>query len=317
MSDRRQLIWKIVVVTTCFICYGLTYFTRNHLYVTTDSFKNYLDPNNENNAQKWLGIMYTFGWIGLLISKLLFSIFIDTTLKSGVKPFAFGLITVPILSIVMALVNIENNITFRILICIAIWTLLRGCIAPQWCGIMKIMSNWINYQQYGRVMSIMSLSYLIGDSFTRFVYAYILTFDIFNDNWRTVFYFGSFMTLIAVIPLLIFVKDSPIQRGLELPTENPDNAYSKSNIQPQNDSNYRSVDDGRNSIISEHSQYEIVQNGIKNTKLWPLLQPLMIEPMFYFIILLHFELTFLREFFNMYSVSYLQSIGASNSYYFR
>eukprot|EP01084_Bolivina_argentea_P129883 229357_1 len=322
---QRELFWQIVVVTTCFICYGLNYFTRNHIYVSSDSFKQYLVPNDENKAQQWLGTMYAVGLIGLFVSKLFISFFIDTTIKSGVKPLGFCLLFVAVITVIMALIHISHNQSLRIFICILLWTLLKACQAPQWAGVIKIISNWISYHQYGRVISIMSLSFLAGDAFTRLVYSYLLTIPFVSDNniyseWRIIFFFGSIITSIASIPLFVLVKDSPLERKLNLSQQNPDNAYAycdKNDCQQKltEITEYQSIS-GLNIECQHTKQIKHVERGNRCdcNQLWTLLKPLLFKPMFYFVILINLETTILREFFNMYSASYLTEIvGATKS----
>eukprot|EP01084_Bolivina_argentea_P174160 301669_1 len=286
-NKKRMRFWQFVVVITCFITYGLNYFTRNHVYVTTNKFKKYLDPNNDSNAQKWLGMMYTVGQIGFFVSKLICSFLIDTKINSGVKPLAFGLIGVPICTTIIALFNIKDY-TFRILFVLIMYTLTKACQAPQWSGVIKILSDWIDYRYYGRVVSFMSLSYLAGDALTRAIFAYVLTFNKMN-HWQPIFYFASVLTIIAVIPLLILVKDSPINRGLNKPEPNPSNIYSQQNMHmkelkkiKQETDNYHSVE-GNIKFKSQTKSYLI--KNLSQSKSWILLKPLLPQMMFYFIIL--------------------------------
>eukprot|EP01084_Bolivina_argentea_P031372 58072_1 len=171
-----------------------------------------------------------------------------------------------------------------------------ACQAPQWSGVIKIISDWIDYQYYGRVVSFMSLSYLAGDAVTRAIFAYVLTINKMN-NWENIFYFASVMTIIAVIPLLILVKDSPIKRGLNKPKPNPDNVYEKqrhkslSQIKAKTD--YHSVIEleQENKQQNNNNNTDMVNELIFNTtktyskfsqsKSWILLKPLLPQLMFY------------------------------------
>eukprot|EP01083_Nonionella_stella_P093352 261605_1 len=293
-TKKRMKRWQLIVVITVALCYACNYFTRNQIYVTTNSFKSYLDPNNPDNAHKWMSIMFTFGQFGYFLSKLIVSFLMDTKIHSGVQPLVCGMVLVPIMTAIIALFNIEHY-TYRIIFCITMYTFICAAQSPLWSGVMKLTSNWIDYQYYGRVMSFMSLSYLAGDAITRWIFAYILSIDEFN-NWRSIFYFASAIAIVAVIPLLLIVRDSPIQRGLPLPQQNPNNVYSECNKHDK----YQSVED-------------LGQTQSTCTS-WILMKPLLRDMMFYFIILFNLFLSSLRFFFNMYCVDYLSSqIGASSS----
>ena len=82
-------------------------------------------------------------------------------------------------------ISTDDSSTFwRISILCACLAGLSFVGSAAWIGLVKIISNWITSQYYGRVMSILSINFALADTFVRLCYVWMLDSGF---NWRGVF----------------------------------------------------------------------------------------------------------------------------------
>eukprot|EP01080_Neovahlkampfia_damariscottae_P012846 gene12846-7195_t len=134
-----------------------------------------------------------------------------------------------------------------------------------WPSVVKISSQLFHYKSIGKVMSVISLSFLVGDAFSRLY----LTFFIFiGFNWQYLFLItGVTMGIFGICGQLL-IKNSPTDVGFEEPEANPDN------------------------LLGEHgndSQIVLDSENFKKTFL-----PIFISPSFWLLALTYTILTFMR-----------------------
>ncbi len=98
-----------------------------------------------------------------------------------------------------------------------------------WVGMIKITSRWFNHSTYGRVMGILSLSYLFGDAAARAFMGWLIAWGL---GWRGVFVVAS-ATLLGLFAINAWLlRESPERLGLEEPRANPANVYGKGGERP-------------------------------------------------------------------------------------
>jgi len=88
-----------------------------------------------------------------------------------------------------------------------------------WPAAVKITSKWIDYKHIGKVMGVLSQSYLIGDALARLY----LTAFVEILSWRMLFLVAGCTMMFFVFGEILFVKDSPKEFGYQEPEANPDN----------------------------------------------------------------------------------------------
>ena len=79
-----------------------------------------------------------------------------------------------------------------------------------WISVVKIIGNWTPYSIHERVMSLISLSYVIGDAIARVILG--LMIEKYNYNWRDIILLSSLLTFIFVFPVLILLRNDPTKR---------------------------------------------------------------------------------------------------------
>ena len=66
----------------------------------------------------------------------------------------------------------------------AAWAANRLVQSMGWAGLVKLTANWFSYRAYGRIMGLLSLSYLVGDIAAKLVLSQLLDLGL---GWRELF----------------------------------------------------------------------------------------------------------------------------------
>jgi OPA family glycerol-3-phosphate transporter-like MFS transporter len=148
-----------------------------------------------------------------------------------------------------------------------------------WGGMIKITSRWFPHSSYGRVMALISLSFLFGDALSR---KFMSTLLGMGCSWQQVF-FACAATLLGLLVLNhVWLKESPAQISEPEPPSHPDNLFGKRGAEP-------------------------VPPGVR-----ALLAPLVSRRVFWLVCILSLGLTLLRETFNTWIPTYFnESLGLS------
>lgn len=97
---------------------------------------------------------------------------------------------------------------------ILFWTGNRLVQSAGWVGMVKITSRWFAHSHYGRVMGVISLSYLFGDFLSRLLLGSLIKAGF---GWREVFYISAGVLAAIAIPCFIYLRNSPGERQLPEP----------------------------------------------------------------------------------------------------
>ena len=150
------------------------------------------------------------------------------------------------------------------------WAANRLVQSMGWAGLVKTTANWFAYQSYGRIMALLSLSYLFGDLVAKLALGQLLGLGL---GWR-----GLFLTaagLLAAVALLnaLLLKNAPRDVGLPAPLVRPDSLFAAAPAAP--------------------------------ASVGALLGPYFRSPAFRLMLVLSFGLTALREVLNFWLPTYL------------
>jgi MFS transporter, OPA family, glycerol-3-phosphate transporter len=122
-----------------------------------------------------------------------------------------------------------------------------------------MVSNWFHYQSIGRIMGVLSLSFLIGDSVSRL---YLSLFVSLNFTWSNLFFISGVSMLSFTLMIQFFVYNSPTDFNYEEYEGDP-----------------RSLTKSENEKDENHAQ---------------ILFRIFKSPLFWFITIIYIGLTFLR-----------------------
>jgi len=152
-----------------------------------------------------------------------------------------------------------------------------------WAGLVKVTSRWFSYSSYGTVMGILCLSYLFGDAACRYIMSLLLDAGM---GWRGIFLVGAGALGVLFLANLIFLRETPEERGLPAPQANPINVYAE----------------------------EEEKSGEEKLSLMAILRPLLRSFPFWLVCLLSLGTTLLRETFNFWTPTYfVQFVGLTGS----
>jgi len=167
----------------------------------------------------------------------------------------------------------------------AAWAANRLVQSLGWAGLVKTTANWFSYRAYGRIMAVLSLSYLLGDIVAKLLLGQLLALGV---GWRGLF--GAAAAVLALVALLDWwlLAPAPASVGLPAPEASP------------------SV------VIS-------AAGSAAPTSAWALLGPYLRSPAFLLMLGLSFGFTALREALSFWLPTYLVeaahlSAGAASAY---
>jgi OPA family glycerol-3-phosphate transporter-like MFS transporter len=141
-----------------------------------------------------------------------------------------------------------------------------------WVGMVKISSRWFSHTSYGRVMGILSLSYLFGDALARELLGRLIGLGL---GWRGVFVVAAAVLAGLLVVSAWLIRESPAALGLPEPEAGPGNVFG--------DAGNRPVPAGLRAVV----------------------MPLWKSPGFRLACLISVGVTLLRETFNTWTPTYL------------
>ena len=168
------------------------------------------------------------------------------------------------------------------------WAVNRLVQSMGWAGLVKTTANWFSYHSYGKIMGLLSLSYLFGDIVAKLLLGQLLVLGL---GWR-----GLFMAAAAVLAVVALVsgfalKSTPESLGLPAPPTRPNGLFA-----------------GPAAAAAD-----------RPASLGSLLRPYLQSRSFRLVLVLSFGLTALREAFSFWVPTYLVeaahlSEGAASQY---
>ncbi len=154
------------------------------------------------------------------------------------------------------------------------WAANRLVQSMGWAGLVKTTANWFSYRSYGRIMGLLSLSYLFGDVVAKLALGQLLVLGV---GWRGLFMAAA--TGLAAVALVNWfsLKSSPESVGLAALPASPDSLFAAAGPGPAD----------------------------RPASLGTLLGPYFRSPAFLLMLVMSFGLTALREAFSFWVPTYL------------
>jgi OPA family glycerol-3-phosphate transporter-like MFS transporter len=268
--------WHAATILLLGLGYSGYYFCRSNLSVVLPDLMHDLAQHGipASEAQVRLGFIASAGTVAYAVGKFVSGSMAD--LFGGRRLFLGGMAGSVLFTLVFVLSGGFPMFTLA-------WVGNRLFQSTGWVGLVKVASRWFSYSTYGTVMAVLSLSFLFGDAACRWVMSELLAHGI---GWRGVFLAGAGSLASLLLANLIFLRETPEERGLPAPEANPLNVYGA---------------DG------EHKDEQ--HPGLK-----AILYPLVTSFPFWLVCLLSLGTTLLRETFNFWTPTYfVQFVGLSSS----
>ena len=272
----RFTAWHATTIALLALGYSGYYFCRSNLSVVLPDLIHDLAQHGvtASEAQVRLGFIASAGTMAYAIGKFISGSLAD--LFGGKRNFLGGMAGSILFTILFALSGGFPLFTLA-------WVGNRMFQSTGWVGLVKVSSRWFSYSTYGTVMAVLSLSYLFGDAACRWVMGQLMAFGI---GWRGVFFAGAGSLGLLLVANVIFLRETPEERGLPSPEANPLNLYGEEG----HDAN------------EEHPGLSAI------------LRPLLTSFPFWMVCLLSLGTTLLRETFNFWTPTYfVQYVGLAAS----
>ncbi|MGB7547030.1 MAG: MFS transporter [Terracidiphilus sp.] len=276
LAKPRFTAWHAATIALLALGYSGYYFCRSNLSVVLPDLIHDLAQHGitASQAQVRLGFIASVGTMAYAVGKFISGSLAD--LFGGRRNFLGGMAGSIFFTVLFVLSGGFPLFTLA-------WVGNRLFQSTGWVGLVKVSSRWFSYSTYGTVMAVLSLSFLFGDAACRWVMSLLMAHGV---GWRGVFLAGAGSLAVLLVANLIFLRETPEERGLPSPEANPLNVY---------------AEDERHT-------------GQETAGLRAILRPLLTSFPFWMVCLLSLGTTLLRETFNFWTPTYfVQYVGLSAS----
>lgn len=262
MSSHLQARWQRNTLLTLFTGYAGYYVCRSNLSVATPLIL----EEFEGFTKEDIGGIASLGVLVYALGKI----------SNGLLADFFGGRTLFLLGMVGSVAcTVLFGLGSGLVVFASLWMLNRYFQSMGWVSVVKIASRWFPVRRHATVMGILSMSFLIGDAFTRL---YLGEAIHAGFGWREVFFLSA-VTLGAIsLIALLALKPSPASVGAEEPHANPKNVFGEKG------------------------------NQAKPENLTDLLRPLLRSRTFWFMCTISFGLTLIRETFTFWTPTFLNEV---------
>lgn len=254
---RSLLHWQIQTTICLFAGYSAYYVCRSNLAIVAPLLLREFGSRGLN--KEVLGQLASVGVLFYAAGKVVNGVLGD--FLGGKKIFLLGMVGSVAATLVFGLGQ-------GVGILFTAWAVNRLVQSMGWAGLLKTTADWFPYQSYGKIMGLLSLSFLAGDIGAKLLLGRLLNLGL---GWRAVF--GVAAAILAAAALLNWfaLRSSPESVGLPAQPAHPAGLFSSG--QPQS--------------------------------LGSLLRPYFQSPAFRLLLVLSFGLTALREAFSFWVPTYL------------
>ena len=268
--------WQFRTVVGLFVGYSAYYLCRSNLAVAAPLLIREFGSRGLDKAV--LGQLASVGVLFYALGKVFNGVLGD--FLGGKKIFLLGMVGAVVATVAFGLGQ-------GVAVFFAAWAANRLVQSMGWAGLVKLTVNWFSYRAYGRIMGLLSLSYLVGDIAAKLVLGQLLDLGL---GWRGLFMAAAGVLALVALANWLGLAATPASVGLAAPPASPTSLFTSPD--PAAD---------------------------QPTSLGALLRPYFRSPSFLLMLGLSFGLTALREAFSFWVPTYLVeaahlSAGAASQY---
>jgi len=203
--------WQSATAAGLFVGYSGYYLCRSNLAVATPLIIGEFGQQGIN--KEVMGQIASLGVVFYSVGKVISGVIGDAV--GGKKVFLFGMVG-SVLATVLFGLGSGLGVFF------AAWAFNRAVQSMGWGGLVKVTAGWFSYRSYGKIMALLSLSFLFGDVLAKLLLGQLIAYGL---HWRELFMVAAaLLAVIAVVDLWV-VKDSPAELGLPAPEVNPSSLF--------------------------------------------------------------------------------------------
>lgn len=261
VTPDQSRVWPIATIILLVVGYAGYYLCRSNLSVTRPAILDSFPGLTKSD----IGIATSIGTLLYAVGKFVHGSLADRL--GGKQLFLYGMIGAVAFTFLF-------GFTSTLPIFILIWSGNRFVQSAGWVGMVKISSRWFSHSHYGRVMAVISLSYLFGDFISRLLLGGLLKAGL---SWREVFFVSGGTLALIAIPCIILLRNSPGERGQPEPQASDKTLFNR--------------DEPEKRPLSEMLRLLFRSQG------------------FWSVCILSFGFTFMRETFNEWTPTYLKEVA--------
>ena len=257
-STLKRWQWRTAV--SLFVGYGAYYLCRSNLAVAAPLLLREFGGRGLN--KEVLGELASVGVLFYAAGKVVNGVLGD--FWGGKKVFLLGMVGAVAATVVFGLGQ-------GVGVFFAAWAANRLVQSMGWAGLVQTTAHWFSYRAYGRIMGLLSLSYLVGDIVAKLALGQLLALGV---GWRGLFMAAAGALAAVALADYFTLAARPADVGLAAPPASPVSLFAGPTAAPP-------------------------------TSLGRLLRPYFQSPAFLLMLALSFGLTALREAFSFWVPTYL------------
>ncbi|MGI4967451.1 MAG: MFS transporter [Janthinobacterium lividum] len=254
--------WQYRTAAGLFVGYSAYYLCRSNLAVAAPLLIREFGSRGLN--KEVVGQLASVGVLFYALGKVFNGVLGD--FLGGKRIFLLGMVGAVVATVIFGLGQ-------GVGVFFAAWAANRLVQSMGWAGLVKLTANWFSYRSYGRIMGLLSLSYLVGDIAAKLVLGQLLAWGL---GWRGLFMAAAGVLALVALANWLSLATTPASVGLEAPPASPTSLFTSPD--PSAD---------------------------RPTSLGALLKPYFRSPSFLLMLGLSFGLTALREAFSFWVPTYL------------
>ncbi|WP_179197623.1 MFS transporter [Hymenobacter crusticola] len=254
--------WQLQTALSLFVGYSAYYLCRSNLAIAAPLLIREFGGRGLN--KEVLGQIASVGVLFYAAGKVVNGVLGD--FLGGKKVFLLGMVGAVAATVAFGLGQ-------GVAVFFGAWALNRLVQSMGWAGLVKTTANWFSYQSYGKIMGLLSLSYLFGDIVAKLLLGQLLAAGL---GWRSLFMAGAGLLALVALVNWFTLKRSPESVGVAAPPVSPENLFGSADPTTEQPASLRA-----------------------------LLRPYFRSPAFLLMLAMSFGLTAVREAFSFWLPTYL------------
>ncbi|GAC1369558.1 MAG: MFS transporter [Hymenobacter sp.] len=268
--------WQLRTALSLFVGYSAYYLCRSNLAIAAPLLIREFAGQGLN--KEVLGRIASVGVLFYAAGKVLNGVLGD--FLGGKRIFLLGMVGAVVATVAFGLGQ-------GVAVFFGAWAFNRLVQSMGWAGLVKTTAHWFSYHSYGKIMGLLSLSYLFGDIVAKLLLGQLLVLGL---GWRGLFMAAAGVLAVVALVNWFSLKSTPESIGLPAPSTRPDSLFAEADA-----------------------------TAHRPASLGSLLRPYLRSRSFRLMLIMSFGLTALREAFSFWVPTYLVeaahlSDGAASQY---
>ena len=203
--------WQFRTALSLFVGYSAYYLCRSNLAIAAPLLIREFSSQGLN--KEVLGRIASVGVLFYAAGKVVNGVLGD--LLGGKRIFLLGMVGAVVATVAFGLGQ-------GVAVFFGAWAANRLVQSMGWAGLVKTTAHWFSYQSYGKVMGLLSLSYLFGDIVAKVLLGQLLLLGL---GWRGLFMVAAGVLAVVALVSTFSLKSTPESIGLAAPPTHPNNLF--------------------------------------------------------------------------------------------